>query len=41
MAASSLLFLYAFIVFTNARLVAVEKDIKGSGIPQVEAELKA
>ena len=35
-----LLFLYAFIVFINARLVATEKDIKGSGIPQVEAELK-
>ena len=36
----ALLFFYAFIVFTNARLVATEKDIKGSGIPQVEAELK-
>ena len=36
----ALLFLYAFIVFVNARLVATEKDIKGSGIPQVEAELK-
>ena len=36
----ALLFFYAFIVFINARLVATEKDIKGSGIPQVEAELK-
>ena len=36
----ALLFLYAFIVFINARLVRTERDIKGSGIPQVEAELK-
>ena len=36
----ALVFLYAFIVFLNARLVKSEKNIKGSGIPQVEAELK-
>ena len=36
----ALVFLYAFIVFLNARLVKSEKHIKGSGIPQVEAELK-
>ena len=36
----ALVFLYAFIVFLNAHLVKSEKNIKGSGIPQVEAELK-
>ena len=32
--------LLCFIVFLNARWVKSEKNIKGSGIPQVEAELK-
>ena len=36
----ALVFLYAFIVLLNARWVKSEKNIKGSGIPQVEAELK-
>ena len=36
----ALVFFYAFIVFLNARWVKSEKNIKGSGIPQVEAELK-
>lgn len=36
----ALVFLYVFIVFLNARWVKSEKNIKGSGIPQVEAELK-
>ena len=36
----ALVLIYAFIVLLNARLVKSEKNIKGSGIPQVEAELK-
>ena len=32
--------LYIFIIWLSAKLTRSEKDIKGSGIPQVEAELK-
>ncbi|ETJ06012.1 MAG: CPA2 family monovalent cation:proton (H+) antiporter-2, partial [Streptococcus parasanguinis DORA_23_24] len=32
--------LYLFICWLSAKLTRSEKDIKGSGIPQVEAELK-
>ncbi|MDO4666377.1 MAG: chloride channel protein [Streptococcus sp.] len=32
--------IYLLILFLNARLARTEKNIKGSGIPQIEAELK-
>ena len=35
-----ILIMYIFIIFLSARLTRSDKDIKGSGIPQVEAELK-
>ena len=35
-----ILIMYTFIIFLSAKLTHSDKDIKGSGIPQVEAELK-
>lgn len=37
---SIIVILYVFIIWIGARLTRSEKNIKGSGIPQVEAELK-
>ena len=35
-----ILLFYACVIWISAKLTLSEKDIKGSGIPQVEAELK-